>query len=475
MDGEWHLSEKTKDIIRNLSYSTLANFLSAVISVLLVMIVPKLLGIREYGLWQLSVFYNSYVGYLHFGWIDGIYLRYGGYDYKHLDRGLLRRQFYYFCIFEIFLSTAILTIALFFIGDYDKKFLMIVFALTCIIQLPGTFLRFLMQATNRIREYARNLLLERIFYGAMIIFMLSIGIRDYKPLVIMCCLALLVSTVHAIFICKAIVFSKDSCTKPTVINEIQLNLKSGINLLLANFASMFILGIVRLCIEHQWSIETFAKLSLSLNVCTFIMVFVNAVGVVIFPLLKNLSKEHMQELYTHLNTLITATLLVILIGFFPCQWVLTEWLPQYTQSITFLGILFPMCLYEGKMALLYNTYMKAMREEKVLLKFNIITLFISIILSVITIFLLKQLLLAVLVIIICLALRCTMAEIYISKKMETHHLKGLRDESALVICFIAIASAVQNAFLSVVMYGGVLVLYLLSNRKKLKMAKKYFI
>lgn len=469
------MSEKKKDIIQNLSYSTIANFLSAVISVLLVMIVPKLLGVREYGLWQLSVFYNSYVVYLHFGWIDGVYLRYGGYDYKHLDRGVLHRQFYYFCIFEIFLSAVILAIALFFIGDYDKKFIMIVFAVTCVIQLPGTFLRFLMQATNKIREYAKNLLLERIFYGGLIIFMLFIGIRSYKPLIIMCCLALLVSTVHAIFICRTIVFSKDSSTKPAVMNEIRLNLKSGINLLLANFASMFILGIVRLGIEHQWSIETFAKLSLSLNVCTFIMVFVNAVGVVIFPLIKNLSKEHMQELYIHLNTLITTTLLVILIGFFPFQWVLTEWLPQYTQSITFLGILFPMCLYEGKMALLYNTYMKAMREEKVLLKFNVITLAISILLSIITIFLLKQLLLAVLVIVLCLGLRCTMAEIYITRKMRINHLKSLRDESVLVICFITIASLVQSIFLSVMIYGGLLVLYLLGNRKRLKMAKRYFV
>ena len=468
------MNDKAKKIIQNLSYSTLANFFSAVISVLLVLLIPKIMGVREYGLWQLSVFYNSYVGYLHFGWIDGMYLRYGGYDYESLDKPMFQKQFYLFCFFESCICIIIFVLSLLFLKDYDKRFIFILLALTCIIQLPGTFLRFVMQATNRIRDYARNLLLERIVYGGTILGLLLFGICEYKPLIVMCCVALAASTIHAMLICKDIVYIKSKCTFQIVLSEAMSNIKCGVSLLLANFASMFILGFIRLCIEYQWSIETFAKLSLSLNVCTFIMVFVNSVGVVVFPIIKKLSYERMKELYLHLNALITTILLIILIAFFPCKWLLNRWLPQYTQSILFLGILFPMCLYESKMALLYNTFLKAMRKERVLLILNAATLVFSIILSVIAIFSLKHLLLSVLVIIISLGIRCIMSEVFISNIIGIRNIKYLLEETFLIFIFIFSTTIIKHNILAFIVYGFFVVLYLLKNMKSMKIAFKYF-
>ena len=73
-------------VFRNLYYTVGANFITLAISVLLNLFVPKLLGVREYSYWQLYVFYSSYVGFLHLGWIDGIYLKIGGEEYENLDK-----------------------------------------------------------------------------------------------------------------------------------------------------------------------------------------------------------------------------------------------------------------------------------------------------------------------------------------------------------------------------------------------------
>lgn len=57
------------------------------------------------------------------------------------------------------------------------------------------------------------------------------------------------------------------------------------------------------------------------------------------------------------------------------------WLPEYTDSLMYMALLFPMCIYEGKMSLLINTYLKTLREEKAMLKVNLIALGFALILT----------------------------------------------------------------------------------------------
>jgi len=89
------MNHKAKAVAKNLYYTVAANFATLGISVLLNLFVPKLLGVTEYSYWQLYVFYSSYVGFLHFGWIDGIYLKIGGEEYKDIDKRSLGSQFWY--------------------------------------------------------------------------------------------------------------------------------------------------------------------------------------------------------------------------------------------------------------------------------------------------------------------------------------------------------------------------------------------
>lgn len=56
---------------------------------------------EEYGYCQLHLFYSSYVGFLHFGWNDGIYLRYGGKNYIELDKKLFFFQILHVNYFSV--------------------------------------------------------------------------------------------------------------------------------------------------------------------------------------------------------------------------------------------------------------------------------------------------------------------------------------------------------------------------------------
>ncbi len=94
------MKSKIINLIKNFTYILTANLISLLIATLIVLIVPKLIGVEDYGYWQVYLFYVSYVVFMHFGWSDGIYLRYGGKQYKELDKRLFFFSILYTYLFS---------------------------------------------------------------------------------------------------------------------------------------------------------------------------------------------------------------------------------------------------------------------------------------------------------------------------------------------------------------------------------------
>lgn len=65
-------------LARNVSYSMAANLTSFLVGVAVILLVPKIIGVEEYGYFQLFLFFIGCVGFFQFGWADGIILRYAG-------------------------------------------------------------------------------------------------------------------------------------------------------------------------------------------------------------------------------------------------------------------------------------------------------------------------------------------------------------------------------------------------------------
>ena len=167
-------------VIKNISYSFSANLISLLISIFMVLFVPKLLSVNDYGLWQLFLFYYSYLGFLHFGWEDGIYLRYAGKRFDELDRKTFAGQFYCIILLQIVLAIVVSMFGEAFVENSDKRL-----ALVCAIWLVpfvnfNNLCNFIMQITNRIKEYARLLVTERvIFFLGVLFFLVILGWNQF--------------------------------------------------------------------------------------------------------------------------------------------------------------------------------------------------------------------------------------------------------------------------------------------------------
>lgn len=56
----------------------LANVVNLIISVGNGFLLPKFLSVESYAALKTFLLYTSYIGVLHFGYVDGIYMKYGG-------------------------------------------------------------------------------------------------------------------------------------------------------------------------------------------------------------------------------------------------------------------------------------------------------------------------------------------------------------------------------------------------------------
>lgn len=460
------MNEKAKSIIKNLYYTVAANFATLGISVLLNLFVPKLLGVTEYSYWQLYVFYSSYVGFLHFGLIDGIYLKIGGEEYENLDKRNLGSQFWYLTFFEIIISIGVIIWANFALAANNKSLILMMTAVVSVITIAKTYVLYIFQTTNRIKEYAQLSRGDRYIYLVMVGVYFVLGGRNFIWLIFMDILSKLIMTIWGMIRISDMLTSGVTNLKK-IIPDILDNINIGSKLMLSNVASMFIIGSIRFFVEKKWSIEVFGKLSFTLSISNMFLTFINAIGVVMFPLLRRTNQEKLPSLYLTLRELFVPLTYFVLIAYGPARYILSLWLPEYTQSLMFMGMLFPIVVYEGRMALLVNTYLKTLRKEKTILFVNLITLIVTILASLFIIFIIGNLNLAVILIIFSLGFRCNFAEFLLSKSIDINLGKDQLIESLLTIIFIT-ANLFLPIWQSVLTYVLSFMVFLFIFRKKIK-------
>lgn len=460
------MNTKLRNILENITYTFTANILTMLISIIMTLILPKFLGVTDYSYYQLYIFFISYVGFFHFGWIDGIYLKIGGMEYNDLEKSNYVTQFWMLNVLEIIIAAIISIFALFTIKNIDKSFVLISTSVCGVITILRTYLLFILQSTNRIKEYAKYTRVDRFIYFALVIVFLFLGFKNYKIILYIDVFSKLVALVLCANKMKDIVFGKLNISKNTLL-EIFENISIGIKLMLANIASTLIIGVVRFGIQKNWDIETFGKISLTLNISNLLMTFINAVAVIMFPLLRREEERNLPKIYVILRNTLMIFLYMMLIFYYPLKLILSTWLPQYADSLRYMALLFPICIYESKMSMLINTYLKSFRKEKSMLIINTISLILSLILTILSVFILNNLTLAILSIVFLLGFRCVIGELVLTKIMNILIYKDIILETVLTAIFIISSWFINNMFCSII-YTCFYSIYVFIKRKDIK-------
>ena len=424
-------------LINKLSHALTANMISTFVSFLTTLIVPKFFGvdITQFGYYQIFVFYVGYIGFFHFGWCDGLYLRDGGKDYSELDSGMYSIQFRLLTVIETIIALLLSIYAVCFIENPDYRFIILMIALNIVLVIPQTMLSFILQATNRIKEYAYITITSRIVFGVLLIIIFLVGYKDYKLIVVGYNISYVFSLIISCLACRKIVVAK-AAPVSIGISEAFTNISIGIKLMISNIMSLLIIGVTRWGIQMQWDVVTFAKVSFSLSVTNMFLLLINAIGLVLYPMLRRKDEEKLVEIYKRMSDILLIFLFGVLIFYYPIKVILTFWLPQYIESMEYMAILLPVCVYSAKMSMLVTTYMKVFRFEKLIMIVNFCGLIVASMSAVISTFVLQNLTIAILSIILNQMFICVIAEYVLSRKIKIKIGYNILLELSMTISFI---------------------------------------
>lgn len=457
---------KTMDFISNVSYTLTANIITLLISILVISILPKLMGVSEYSYFQLYIFYTSYVVFFHLGLPNGIYLRYGGKEFSELNQGQYRIQFWILVLFTFFISMSGSIYFILHFGITNKSYIFIMTCICGLLVLPRDYILLTFQATNRLKDYGKATLIDRMIFLSLVSFFLIIGKRDYTLLIHADLSGKGITLFWLLLKCRKTLFQRLSELRQGWM-ELCRNISAGSKLMITNIFDMMIIGIIRIGIEDYWDIDTFGKISFTLSISNLLMTMIQAISLVIFPILRRTDQKDTRKIYQLLRNILIIPMLGALIVFYPVKELLSSWLPEYRDSLSYTALLFPICIYESKMILLISTNLKNIRKEKLLLFINLCTVLVSLLCSILSIYILHNLTLTMLSLVLILAVRCIVAELILSRLLRISVIRDILLE--LFLCFVFMLTGwFLHSILSTLLYIVAYVIYLWIKKTDMK-------
>lgn len=367
-----------KELIKNISYTLFSNAVILIVNLVMVLFVPKILSVEQYGFWQLFLFYSSYVTLYTFGWTDGLYLRYGGKRIEDLDKNNLTGQFIFIVVLQVSIAIFIFCYGLT-LQITEYKILFVGLAISACFGNISYFFTHLLQATGMFKRFAINTIVTRSMVLLSLSLLFFTNLLSFKTLVISNVIVAMLSFSYTYF------QSSKYFIEPTMskiffdINEAKKNIKAGSVLLFANTINMLVIGVVRQGIQMNWGIEIFARISLMLSFLTFLVSFINAFSMVFYPTFRRISEDKLPSMLNLLKKIIYPILIIYLLTIKLAVPFIISWLPKYKDSVPYLLMLFPIGMVEMKINFINNTFLKVLRKEKIMMFINMSAVLLSIV------------------------------------------------------------------------------------------------
>lgn len=237
--------------------------------------------------------------------------------------------------------------------------------------------------------------------------------------------------------------------------------------MIASWASNLLIGSAKMVVQWNWNALLFGKVSFAFSVSNLFLTFVTAISVVLFPSIKRIEENHLPKLYKSIRELITPLLFILLVFYYPGCLILQKWLPNYVESLRFLGILLPMIIYSTKVSLLTNNYLKAFRKEKKMLIINVSSIACGLSLYLLSALLFDNTDLLLICVVVVLMLRSIWSELEVSKTIHISFIKEFLLEGVLSALFIICASNLKP-LVGFLIYSCAVVLYCSSHKSGIK-------
>ncbi|SDC04317.1 Polysaccharide biosynthesis protein [Paenibacillus sp. UNCCL117] len=427
---------------------------SLVLGIIKILCLPLMLGITNNGYWQIYLLYLSYAGIFALGVNDGIYLRYGKYNYEDLPKKLFRSSIKIFLILQLLIAI-IVSLFVLLETDVEKQKAMMWASINIpIVGLSGILL-YTLQATNQLKKYSFYNILDKFIVLLSLSVIYFFSIDQYTVIIIADTFSKIIVLLLMGYSCKDVLFGEGSRFK-LAYTELVENISVGIKLLFANLTGMLVLGFGRFIVERFESVEAYGSYSVALSTINLLVIFISAIGLVIYPTLNRLDKTMYSKYFVDLNKLINIMAFGVLILYFPLYIFISRMMKEYVLIFDYLPIVFAIVFIQFKMQILINPYYKLLRKEKAMLNANIVGLLFAVFLITPLYYMSKSVLMVAVGTLLAMTIRLYLSELYIAKILKINKSNILLELLGIVIFILfSYQSNILFGFLGYLIVFGV--------------------
>lgn len=379
------------------------------------LVVPVVLGLSDYGFWQIYVFYTIYIGVFTLGYGDGLYLRYGGYKFGELPLSRLRAAN---ALYLVLLALGGIALVAFASANTDPNRQIVFLAVALNVAVLGitSNISLTLQATNKLKGYAFLNSADKIFFALALFALFQDEFRTFEYLIVADIGAKFIVLVILLVRYKQLFFGPLEGLSNAG-REFSSSVGSGIQLLLANLSGMLVLGVGRIIVEYFGALESYAYYAFAVSLSSVVLMSVTALSIVIYPALRRQPQENFIGYFNKTTQAYAIFILVMLTGYFPAAAFVEFAAMQYAPVIAFLNVMFLITVLQGKMHLVNNTYYKALRLERAMLWANLNSLLFATALSLLGFLLTQSILAIAYAALITMVFRVYASEVYLRRHM----------------------------------------------------------
>ncbi|ARX69106.1 hypothetical protein CN912_21755 [Bacillus cereus] len=357
---------------------------SLVIGLISSFFIPKMFSIEEYSIFRTFGLYISFAGMLHFGFSDGLYVKYGGLRESDINREQFKKYTSFFLVFISVISILIIGSSYF----LSQNKIILYFA---IYVLPYQIVLFFQMFYRAISEFNRYVVIQsaiNVMNLVCILFVLFVGDNKQAENLIMLQLGIyyLVAVYLVIKFFKA--NRKIENSYSLKFQEIWKICSTGFIIMIANTISILLLSLDRWMIKLNFSYKVFAYYSFAVSILTLVSVLIGSITVILFPYISQKRDDYVLHQRIKDYVLIGASFVVT--GFFILKYILDQFLPEYSYALDYTFILFLAIPYMSVINIVYSSLYKVQDKSQKYLRRTIEILIISLGMNVIALIIFKD-------------------------------------------------------------------------------------
>lgn len=334
----------------------MANVFNLCISLMSSFILPEKLSIVTYATIKTFQLYASYAGLFHFGYVDGIYLKYGGKKISEIRAKCIDESLCTVRIFQTIVSFIVMGG-----GIITKSKILVVFGVSILPANMVAYFKSIYQAVGKFDIYSRVLngtTLSYFVLNLLLIFVLKTD-NPYWYMLVFVVVDFVLWIILEIYIRTEVKIKWHYLVFST--KEFVDNVKNGILLTLGNFSSILFTGMDRWFIKILLDASAFAQYSFAVSMENILNVAVTPICVTMYNYFCHVKNGEKIKGIRNQVSIFAAFLISCA---FLVKFVIENFLNKYQSAISVVFILFGAQLFYIVIKSIYINIYKANGQQK---------------------------------------------------------------------------------------------------------------